>query len=148
RPDRPSRRPASRSRPARGSDHQPHPRAGADLRPVAARVLPADPRPCRPDVRGGLGAPPARLPTQLAADHRGAVRRLGVDLCVPPAAGTSVSALAAAARPSGGGRRALPWAALAGAGVVVVAGIWIRDTAGGLGAPHPPFLMHLRPAVD
>jgi hypothetical protein len=43
---------------------------------------------------------------------------------------------------------ALPWAALAGAAVVVVAGIWIRDTASGLGAPHPPFLMHLIPAVD
>jgi hypothetical protein len=43
---------------------------------------------------------------------------------------------------------ALPWAALAGAGAVVVIGVRIRDTAGGLGAPHPPFLMHIRPDVD
>lgn len=47
-----------------------------------------------------------------------------------------------------GARTALPWVALAGAAVVAVVGGWIRDTAGGLGAPHPPFLMHIRPAVD
>jgi hypothetical protein len=55
---------------------------------------------------------------------------------------------APAARPPPWVAAALPWAALAAAGVVVVAGVWIRDTASGLGAPHPPFLMHLLPAVD
>jgi hypothetical protein len=61
-----------------------------------------------------------------------------------------MSSLAAIGRPAGRPRllTLLPWAALGGAGIVVLAGNWIRDTAGGLGAPHPPFLMHVLPAVD
>ncbi len=38
-------------------------------------------------------------------------------------------------------RLALPWAGLAGAAAVVVAGLWIKHAAGGLGTPLPPFLM-------
>ncbi len=43
---------------------------------------------------------------------------------------------------------ALPSAGLLGAVAVVVAGLWIKDTAGGLGTPLPPFLMSWRPQLD
>ncbi len=43
---------------------------------------------------------------------------------------------------------ALPWAVMAGLVAVVVVGLLIKATAGGLGTPLPPFLMTWRPQVD
>jgi hypothetical protein len=48
-----------------------------------------------------------------------------------------------------GGRAAeLQWIILGAACLVVVAGLWIKASAGGLGTPLPPFLMRWDPALD
>ena len=65
---------------------------------------------------------------------------------------STASVRPARAWPRGGPRAvvaaALPAAGLLGAVAVVVAGLWIKDTAGGLGTPLPPFLMSWRPQLD
>ena len=41
----------------------------------------------------------------------------------------------------------LPWAGLAGASVVVVVGVWIKETGGQLGVPVPPFVIRWEPVI-
>ena len=43
--------------------------------------------------------------------------------------------------------RLLPHAGMAGIAAIVVAGLWIKATVGGLGTPLPPFLVAWRPAL-
>ena len=106
---------------------------------------------------------PLRLPAQLAADHARVVRRLGADLrdsgaraalpaapCEKLGTGMSASELTGAelaARPSRRGTW-LPWAGVAGAGIVVAVGLAIKAATGGLGEALPPFVMSWGPAVN